>query len=191
MPYEEDLEAMLEDMASARSKADVLVLWLHWGIHFIPRTIADYQRTIAKTALEGGADLILGHHAHVPKAIEVINGKACFYSLSNFIMSAPETAGNSARANHFVRRYGVELDPDYPRLPYGVDAKRTLIAKATMHAQRIERVSFLPALIDKNLRPEVLKHEDVRFDDAVSYMDWASEGFEHNFQVQGDEVVVV
>jgi poly-gamma-glutamate synthesis protein (capsule biosynthesis protein) len=191
VPFQEDLEAMLEDIASTKSKADVVVLWLHWGIHFIPRTIADYQKTIARAAFGGGADLILGHHAHVPKAIEVIDGRVCFYSLSNFIMSAPETAANSARAEHFVRRYGVELDPDYPRLPYGVDAKRTLVAKATVGAEGIRRVSFLPTLIDKKLRPEVLKPGDARFDDAVAYMDWASEGFDHDFQVQGDEVVVV
>jgi len=47
---------------------------------------------IAKAALGAGADLILGHHAHVPKAIAVYDGKVCFYSLSNFIMSAPEAS---------------------------------------------------------------------------------------------------
>ena len=31
---------------------------------------------------------------------------------------------------------------------------------------------------------------DPRFDDMVSYMDWASEGFDHTFTRRGDEVIV-
>jgi poly-gamma-glutamate capsule biosynthesis protein CapA/YwtB (metallophosphatase superfamily) len=190
VPYEEDLEGMLEDIKEARKQVDMVALWLHWGIHFIPRSIADYQRTIAKAAFDGGADLILGHHAHVPKAIEVMDGKACFYSLSNFIMSAPASPASSQRSLHFVKRYGIELDPDYPRLPYGIDSKRSLIAKAEVSRGGVDRVSFLPLLIDKELRPEPLRNGDSRFDEAVHYMEWASEGFQHTFTIQGDEVVV-
>jgi poly-gamma-glutamate synthesis protein (capsule biosynthesis protein) len=51
-------------------------------------------------------------------------------------------------------------------------------------------VSFLPVLIDKQLRPEVLKAGDPRFDDAVRYMNWASEGHAPPFRVEGDEVLV-
>jgi poly-gamma-glutamate synthesis protein (capsule biosynthesis protein) len=188
VPYEEDLEALVTDIAEARKAAHAVVLSLHWGIHFIPRTIAEYQPIVAKAAFEAGADLILGHHAHIPKAIGVYDGKVCMYSLSNFIMSAPEPASNRAPA--FLQRYGVNLDPDYPRLPYGVDAKRSLIAKAVLWREGVRRVSFLPVLIDKQLRPEVLRQGDLRFDDTVSYMDWASEGFTHRFTVEGDEVVI-
>jgi hypothetical protein len=42
------------------------VLSLHWGVHFVPRLIADYQKTVVQAAFAAGADLILGHHAHVP-----------------------------------------------------------------------------------------------------------------------------
>ncbi|MCW5604231.1 MAG: hypothetical protein KIT18_06780 [Burkholderiales bacterium] len=51
-------------------------------------------------------------------------------------------------------------------------------------------MSFLPVLIDKQLRPEVLKHGDERFDEAVRFMDWASEDFNHKFTIAGDEVIV-
>lgn len=188
IPYEQDLQAMADDLAAAKRSAHIAVLSLHWGIHFIPRMIADYQRIVAKAAFAAGADLILGHHAHVPKAIGVHGGKVCFYSLSNFIMSAP--AREADRAATFEKRYGVTLDPDYPHLPYGADAKRSLIAKAVLTRDGVKKVSFLPVLIDKQLRPEVLRHGDPRFDEAVRYLDWASEGFDHKFTVEGDEVVV-
>ena len=77
-PDQQDLAKLVADVRAAREQADAVVLSLHWGVHFVPRLIADYQRTVAKAAFDAGADLILGHHAHVPKAIEVFRGKTCF-----------------------------------------------------------------------------------------------------------------
>jgi poly-gamma-glutamate synthesis protein (capsule biosynthesis protein) len=187
-PYEEDLLALLDDIRNAKQAADVLVLSLHWGIHFIPRMIADYQPSLAKAAFDAGADLILGHHAHVPKAIGVYGGKVCFYSLSNFMMSSVPKSREKGEV--FSKRYGVTLDPDYPKLAYGADAKRSLIAKARVSRGGVQEVSFLPVLIDKRLRPEALRHDDARFDDMVRYMDWASEGFDHHFTRRGDEMII-
>jgi hypothetical protein len=51
------------------------------------------------------------------------------------------------------------------------------------------KVSFLPALIDKQLRSKILRRTDARFD-AVRYMEWASEGIGLTFKIDGHEVVV-
>ena len=129
-PDEQDLADLIADVRAANQQADTVVLSLHWGVHFVPRLIADYQKTVAQAAFAAGAELILGHHAHVPKAIEVVGGKTCFYSLSNFIMSSsPKVTGS---ADEFQRNYGVPLDPEYPNMPYGMDGKRSLIAKAVI-----------------------------------------------------------
>lgn len=186
VPYEEDLAAMLDDVRAAKQNAEAVVLSLHWGIHFVPRIIADYQVTCAKAAFAAGADLILGHHAHTPKAIGVHDGKTCFYSLSNFIMSS--TAKSVVAAAAFEKKYGVKLDPDYPHLAYGEDAKRSLIAKAVITKSGVERTAFLPVLIDRQLRPEVLKRGDTRFDDSVRFMDQVSADFDHRFVIDNDEV---
>jgi capsule synthesis protein PGA_cap len=188
-PDAQDLADLVADVHSAKERADVVVLSMHWGVHFVPRVIADYQRTVAQAAFGAGADLILGHHAHVPKAIEVFEaGKTCFYSLSNFIMSSsPKVTGG---ADEFRRNYGVPLDPEYPNMPYGGDGKRSLVAKAVMAPGEPVRTSFLPAWIDRQLRPEILHAGDPRFDDMVHYMEWASEGFAHRFTVDGNEVTI-
>jgi poly-gamma-glutamate synthesis protein (capsule biosynthesis protein) len=188
VPFEDDLANMAADIAAARKSADVVVLSLHWGIHFIPRMIADYQVAVAKAAFQAGADLILGHHAHTPKAIGVYGGKVCFFSLSNFIMSS--TAKMPAQAQAFEKSYGVTMDPEYPHLAYGADAKRSLIAKAVLARGGVKRASFLPVLIDRQLRPEVLRAGDPRFNDSLRFMGWVSEGFDHRFTVEGDEVLI-
>jgi poly-gamma-glutamate synthesis protein (capsule biosynthesis protein) len=103
-------------------------------------------------------------------------------------MSSPPREGK--RARDFESRYGVKLDADYPLLPYGSDAKRSLIAKAVLGRGGVERVSFLPVQIDRQLRPEVLRRGDSRFEDSLRFMEWVSEGFDHRFTVDGDEVRV-
>ena len=189
VPYEEDLAGMVEDIAKAKKTAHAVVVSLHWGVHYIPRVIAEYQPIAATAAFKAGADLILGHHPHVAKAIEVIDGKVCFYSLGNFIMS--DVSASKPGFAEKMKRYGVTPDvEEFPRCPMGKDSKHSLIAKAVLSSVGVKKVSFLPVQIDKQLRPEVLKHADPRFDVVVKYMDWASEDFEHKFTVEGDEVVL-
>ena len=184
VPHAEDLEAVVTDITAAKKLAHVVVLSLHWGVHFFPRIVAEYQPIITRAAIDAGADLILGHHPHIPKAIEVYNGKVCFYSLGNFIMTLRSTPESAAA---FSRKYGIEM---HPLLAYGPDCHRTLVAKAVLSREGVKKVSFLPALIDKQLRPEILRRDDARFDEMVGYLEWASEGFNHKFAVEGDEVLV-
>ena len=189
IPDAEDMAAMTEDIARAKKAAHVVIVSFHWGIHFIPRMIAGYQPITAKAAFEAGADLILGHHPHIPKAIEMFGDKACFYSLGTFIMSTK--AGSSpGRAARFAEKYGVTMDPEYPNLPYGPDAKLSLVAKAVFSRQGTAKVSYLPTWINKQLRPQVLKHGDPRFEEVARYLEWASEGFNCRFALEGDEVVI-
>jgi len=192
-PDERDMKMILDDIAALRKQVDIVIPVFHWGIFWAPRVIADYQITAAHACIDAGADMILGHHAHMPKAIEVYNGKAIFYSLSNFCITKPDGPSAATREPPWVsgslRSYGDD-DPEYPLMPYGKDAKRTLLAKAIFSKNGVKRVSFLPMMIDKLYRPEVLRKGDSRFDDIVSYMDWASEGFDHQFTVEGDEVVI-
>ena len=192
-PDDKDMKMILDDIAELRRSVDVVIVAFHWGVIWVPRVIADYQVIAAHACIDAGADMILGHHAHVPKAIEVYKGKAIFYSLSNFCMTKPFPSPKwSADAPwmHGALRNHADQDSEYPLLPYGRDAKRTLLAKAVLGKDGVKSVSFLPMMIDKLYRPEVLRAGDPRFDDMVRYMDWASEGFDHRFTPRGDEVLI-
>lgn len=191
-PEEQDMKMILDDVAALRRRVDILIPVFHWGVIWVPRVIADYQVKVAHACIDAGADMVLGHHAHVPKAIEVYKGKAIFYSLSNFCMTKPFPSHHWKETPwaHGALRNHADQDADYPLLPYGRDAKRSLLAKAIFTRSGVKKVSFLPMMIDQRYRPEVLGQGDPRFDDMVRYMDWASEGFDHKFAVEGDEVVV-
>jgi poly-gamma-glutamate synthesis protein (capsule biosynthesis protein) len=187
IPYADDLANMIKCIKEAKQAADAVVLSIHWGIAIIPRIIADYQRTVAEAAASAGADVILGHHAHVPKAIGVYSGTACFYSLGNFIVTSKM---DPSKRPAFARDHGIELDPDYPMLPFGKDAKRSLIAKILLSKSGVDRVSFLPMMLDTQCRPELLEPSDPRFNEMVSFMEWVSEDFPHEFSITNNEVLI-
>lgn len=191
-PDPHDLQMLLDGIAALRPRVDILVVSLHCGVIWVPRVVADYQVTVAHAAIDAGADMILGHHAHIPKAIEVYKGKTIFHGLCHLCMTKPTPgeAWNEPPWMHGALRNHQDLDPAYPLLPYGSHATRTLAAKAIFTKDGVKSVSFLPMVIDQQYRPQTLQRNDPRFDEMTRYMEWASEGFAHTFTIHHNEVRV-
>ena len=63
--------------------AELIIASFHWGEEgaYIPN---ETQISLAHSAIDNGADLVLGHHPHVLQGIEKYNGKYIVYSLGNF-----------------------------------------------------------------------------------------------------------
>jgi len=79
-----DCQLILEDIEAAREKADLLFIVLHWGFEGQPN-VHPKQTEIAHSLIDAGADGIIGHHPHVPHAIEIYKRRPILYSLGNFI----------------------------------------------------------------------------------------------------------
>ena len=69
---------------AARKRADVLVVFPHWGREYTRSRVA-YQERLAARWERMGVDLVIGAHSHVPGGIGDIDGMPVFYSLGNFI----------------------------------------------------------------------------------------------------------
>jgi poly-gamma-glutamate synthesis protein (capsule biosynthesis protein) len=62
---------------------------LHWGFEYQP--VPDpIQEAIAEAMLDAGADMIVGHHPHVPQMINVYGDRVVAYSLGNFLFDQGE-----------------------------------------------------------------------------------------------------
>lgn len=72
-----------EYITTARTQVDFLIFSAHWGNEYKPRTIR--QQTLARAAIDSGADMVIGHHPHVVQETEWYNDKFIAYSLGNFI----------------------------------------------------------------------------------------------------------
>lgn len=193
-PHGGDLEQLVADIKTARGHADVVIISIHWGIHFVPAVIADYQRIVAHVAIDAGADLILGHHAHILKGIEVYKGKPIFYSLCNFAVDLPMTPEH---ANSKGFREIQVLHPDWKvdfssNYNFPPDSQKTIVVKCLINKDGVLRTSFLPAFIDATANPRLLSRGDPKFLEVVRYIEEAtsSQELSARFTIDGDEVVV-
>lgn len=81
-PLEEDI--VLEDIRRLRPEVDLLVFMPHWGKEYLA-TPEPAQVELAHAAIDAGADLVVGDHAHWAKGIEMYGGKPIFYGTGNFL----------------------------------------------------------------------------------------------------------
>jgi poly-gamma-glutamate synthesis protein (capsule biosynthesis protein) len=72
------------DIKSARSKVDILIVSLHWGVENSFNTTPE-QTKFAHVLIDKGVDIILGHHPHRFQGVEIYKGKPIVYSLGNFL----------------------------------------------------------------------------------------------------------
>ncbi len=66
-----------------KKKPHVIIMSMHSGTEGT-QVLQPIQKQLAKTAIDMGADLVLGHHPHVIQGIEKYKGKYIVYSLGNF-----------------------------------------------------------------------------------------------------------
>jgi poly-gamma-glutamate capsule biosynthesis protein CapA/YwtB (metallophosphatase superfamily) len=192
--HAEDLAAMRADIRNAKANADLVFVSLHWGIHFIRATIADYQREVARAAVEAGADAILGHHAHILKGAEVVDGRPVFFSLCNFstdLRMDPEHA--SRKSFKEIQKLAPDWLPDFDSLyNFPPDARMSALARFEIAKGRIVESSLIPLWIDRDALPRALAVSDERFAKVVDYLRAVSQEAELNatFEVVDDRVVI-
>lgn len=79
-----DGERMVEDIVKARASADVVIVSFHTGTEY--ETFHNpQQQFIYRSAIDAGADLVVGHHPHVVQDVERYRNKWIVYSLGNFV----------------------------------------------------------------------------------------------------------
>lgn len=89
-----DPEIIHEDVTAVRPQADLVIVILHSGYEYVAAP-SPPQVAAAKAAIDAGANLVIGHHAHILQGIEFYNGGVIAYGLGNFafeIDGPPETA---------------------------------------------------------------------------------------------------
>jgi poly-gamma-glutamate capsule biosynthesis protein CapA/YwtB (metallophosphatase superfamily) len=194
-PHEEDLQEMADDIKNAKSYADVVIVSMHWGIHFVPAVLAAYQREMAHIAIDSGADLILGHHAHILKGIEVYKDKVIFYSLCNFAVDLRmDKAHAEGKGFKEIQKLNPDWIPDFEALyNFPTDSQKTIIVKSIISNGMLKSISFLPAFVNKKTaQPEILLSKDERFGQVIKYLDdiSKSQGLNTEFSISGDEVIL-
>ena len=102
-----------------KSGAQRKIVNLHWGYEHtdVP---APFQRELAHRLVDAGADIIIGHHPHVPQGWEIYKGVPIFYSLGNF--NFWQFDGETTEANRWGYMIVYELTSgDVKPVPYRIN----------------------------------------------------------------------
>jgi Bacterial capsule synthesis protein PGA_cap len=159
---EEDWSRLAAAVEEARAAADVVVASMHWGDHTRPWVLTDAERTCAQLLVEAGADVVLGHHHHLPRGAEFLDGKPVFYGLGHAVFDQP-------RLGDEFRRRGVDLeamDDDErvaafgewavyprrasPRFPFHPLYRRSMAAVVELDGAEVVRAGVVPLLIGED-----------------------------------------
>jgi poly-gamma-glutamate synthesis protein (capsule biosynthesis protein) len=143
-----------------RAADDVVIASHHWGLD---HEVLDYQVEIAHTAIDAGADLVMGHGPHVPLGIEVYKDKPIFYGVGSF----------SFETGHRGRTH-----PDWIGLMLYVAVEDAAIVRAAF------------SFVRHNARNETVPRPIAAEQVEVDQLRRLSTRFGTTLQVEGDEVVV-
>jgi poly-gamma-glutamate synthesis protein (capsule biosynthesis protein) len=138
----EDIEAMQEDVAKLQKETDFLAVSCHWGIsEGGTHTVTQHQEIIAHSAIDAGADMIIGHHPHALQPVEIYKEKAIIYSLANFVFG---------------------LEEDFP--------KENILFQCLFSKHKINEVKFLPCYMSNDNTPEIVSPEDNNGQKVINLM---------------------
>lgn len=150
------------DIAAARKRADIVLVALHKGIVHTPAKLAPYEREVSQAAIDAGADVVIGHHAHIVRGIAFHRGKPILHGMGNgcVVTRALSPAQNSsnyhpARAAWAERRkalFGFEPDPAYTLAPFHPEAVNAMLVRLEFSDERIE-VRVIPVDVEAPGRP--------------------------------------
>jgi poly-gamma-glutamate synthesis protein (capsule biosynthesis protein) len=194
-PHDEDLANMMSDIKSLKEKVDVVIVSMHWGLHFKEGELATYETKYAKLAIDAGADVILGHHQHILKPIEIYKGKPIFYGLANFAFDMYYQPGELEKPERIERRQrlhpGWTHDPSYPTFPFPVDSRKGMAVFLDIEGRKVSRVRWQPTMINQKSQPRLLKATEPEFNEVLAYMKkiTAAQKIPTQYEVDGDFII--
>jgi poly-gamma-glutamate capsule biosynthesis protein CapA/YwtB (metallophosphatase superfamily) len=122
-----DARELVPRIAKARSTNDLVIVSYHGDVEYsdkpFPPTL-DFVRAVMKA----GADVVLGHHPHVPRGIEWHDGRPALYGLGNLVFDK--------RSDHRWERTSFVARLTFER------GERTLLAVCPYDLQGDEPVPF-------------------------------------------------
>jgi poly-gamma-glutamate synthesis protein (capsule biosynthesis protein) len=179
-PNQESLALVAAQVAAARRTANVVIVSLHKGIVHTPAKLARYERPVAQAAIDAGADIVVCHHAHIVRGIELYRGRPIFHGLGNGCvvtraLSPDQSRGSDeakkARAAWARKRrelFGFEPDPAYYLAPFHPEAINGMLGSVRLDASGLH-AGFVPLHVEPPGRPTIARNETAR--DVIDYIE--------------------
>lgn len=152
-------EILRSDIAAARGDADHVIVALHKGKVHTPVFVADYEREVARAAIDFGADAVISHHAHIVRGIEFHRGHPIFHGLGNgcVVTRALSPDQDHPARKEWARRrkelFGFEPDPAYTLAPFHPEAVNAFIGQLVFSKDGPPDAVIAPVHVEAPGRP--------------------------------------
>ena len=127
-----DLEEIQNTINNIKKTCRWCVVIAHAGEEFTPLP-SPYTRERYHKYLEMGADIVIGHHPHVPMNYETVGDKIIFYSLGNFIFDT------DYQRSQYNTQYGLIAKINFTESAFSWEAMGLEILRGD---ERIVKASF-------------------------------------------------
>ncbi|MBX4191407.1 MAG: CapA family protein [Candidatus Doudnabacteria bacterium] len=136
-PYVNDfynVEKMKQDVIDMKGHtADAVIVSMHAGTEYSRQPTED-QIKFAHSAIDAGADIVIGHHPHWIQTVENYKGKWIFYSLGNFVFDQM----------------------------WSDDTREGLTLQVTYSDNAIQKIELKPVIIDNYCCPRWANEEETK-----------------------------
>lgn len=149
----------IKQVKALKKACDVAVVSMHWGYQ---REVLDYMKELAYTAIDNGADMVMGHGPHHCLPVEVYKGAPIYYGLSSF----------SFDYGHRGKRHGDWIG---------------MFGRLTLSGKKFTKASF--SLVRHNAKNETYQTPIAKEQEELEHLRALSEPFGTTLKIKGDQVV--
>ncbi len=96
-----------DTVVQAKQEGDIVIVCTHGGNELMPLPSAQRRQQLRRL-IDAGADLVVGHHPHVPQGWEQYLGRYIFYSLGDFSFDSTDGSRYDCRDWGFMVRVHLE-----------------------------------------------------------------------------------
>ncbi len=130
-------------------QADLKIISMHFGTEAQVKLDSGQQKLYNRAIDEGDVDLIIGHHPHVVRPVEMVKGRLIIYSLGNYLM--PGAANIDGRPLGYD--YGL-----FSRVYFGWDSTEKRLKAQAMEAVPLKSMHISPVVAKKDVAAKRIQY---------------------------------
>ena len=153
-----------------RKSVDIIIVICHCGVEYIPFP-PPYVAAAFQRVADTGADLVIGHHPHVPQGIQVHKNVPICYSMGNFVFYQ-ETDLRYRKIGYLIKAGIAERAVTHIELiPYGIYPHGLGLLKGAKYHQFFEKLRQVSLPLNDFAKIGRAWHGFLRYHGVNGFMD--------------------
>lgn len=180
-------------VSSAADRADYVIVSMHWGNGVTPMHLNDYERVLARRAIDQGAHSVICHHHHCVRGIDIHKGRPIFHGVGHFAFEIPgldRLGGEEFLAEQRKRNgdYAMYERKGFPSLPFHEESRSSMVAIVNLHGGEVCGFGFVPCALHPDSRVEPLDASTPAGAAVVDYITaaTAAAGLPTSYRIEGE-----